>query len=217
MKRATPSEDPPNPLSGLILGDEHGDEIALEHLWRERAAAIVFLRHYLCVQCRVGSMELERDRDLLGPRPNVWLLGMGTPDQARAFKHQTGVRFPLLLSPDLRAYEAMNVPRGNLRQVFGFAAQRVARRRAKGLGLARNAAGGNRPKRRPEQDWHQLGGAFVFAPGGALVWGHRPRHAGDDASAAALGAALRAAEQTGSQAGPTTPIPTPAGGRKEVP
>jgi hypothetical protein len=22
---------------------------------------------------------------------------------------------------------------------------------------------GNRPKRRPAQDWHQLGGAFVFA------------------------------------------------------
>jgi peroxiredoxin len=184
----------PNPLSGFVLQDEHGDDVALDDLWRDRAAALVFLRHYLCVQCRVGSMELERDRDLLGPDPNVWLVGMGTPVQARAFKEQTGVRFPLLLSSDLRAYEAMSLPRGGLRQIFGIAAQRVAHRRAKGIGLDRVAEGGNRPKQRPEQDWHQLGGAFVLAPGGQIVWSHRARHAGDDPDHRLLGEALRNAD-----------------------
>ncbi len=184
-----------NPLRGATLQDQDGAYVALEELWRDRAAALVFLRHYLCVQCRVGAMELERDRDLLPPSPNVWLVGMGVPIQARAFKEQTGVRFPVLLSPDLGVYEAMELPRGSLRQIFGLAAQRVARRRANGIGLDRQAAGGNRPKKRPEQDWHQLGGAFVFAPGGELVWSHRARHAGDSPDHAQLGQALRRADQ----------------------
>ena len=195
MKRATSLGSAANPLSSFVLPDERGVDIELSELWQDRAVALVFLRHYLCVQCRVGAMELERDRDLLGPEPNLWLIGMGTQVQAAAFKQQTGVGFPVLLSPDMRAYEAMNLPRGSLRQVFGIAAQRVARRRARGAGLERTAEGGNRPKQRPEQDWHQLGGAFVFAPGGEIVWSHRARHAGDDADPRALGDALRAAER----------------------
>jgi peroxiredoxin len=195
VKRATSWGATGNPLRGTTLQDQDGADVVLEELWRDRAAALVFLRHYLCVQCRVGAMELERDRDLLPPSPNVWLVGMGEPIQARAFKEQTGVRFPVLLSSDLSAYEAMELPRGSLRQIFGLAAQRVARRRANGIGLDRQATGGNRPKQRPEQDWHQLGGAFVFARGGALVWSHRARHAGDSPDHAQLGQALRRADQ----------------------
>ncbi|HST55213.1 MAG TPA: peroxiredoxin-like family protein [Solirubrobacteraceae bacterium] len=179
------------PLNGFVLSDHAGEQVELASLWSERPAALVFLRHYLCVQCRVGAMELERDRHLLPSDPNVWLLGMGTPVQAQAFRQQTGVGFPILLSPDLAAYRAMDLPRGSLRQVFGFAAQRVARRRAKGIGLEREAEGGNRPKARPEQDWHQLGGAFVFARGGEVVWSHRARHAGDSPDHGLLGRALR--------------------------
>jgi peroxiredoxin len=190
MKRSSTLVDGSGGLAEFVLEDANGEKVALDELWRERAVALVFLRHYLCVQCRVGSMELERDRHLLGPEPNVWLVGMGTPEQARAFKQQTGVRFSMLLSPDMRAYEAMNLPRGSFRQIFGLAAQRVARRRAKGVGLDRSAEGGNRPKSRPEQDWHQLGGAFVFAPGGKLVWSHRARHAGDDPDHRLLAKAL---------------------------
>jgi peroxiredoxin len=194
-----------SPLSGFVLADEHGEDVGLDRLWDGRAAAFLFLRHYLCVQCRVGAMELERDRELLPPDPNLWVVGMGTPVQARAFKQQTGVRFPILLSPDLRAYEAMDLARGRIWQIFGPAAQRVARRRAKGVGLEREAVGGNRPKQPPEQDWHQLGGAFVFAAGGELVWSHRARHAGDDPDHRQLGEALRSAD--GER--PRRPIPAP--------
>lgn len=194
MARADAAGAVENPLSGLVLQDQDGTEVELDELWRSRPAAIVFLRHYLCVQCRVGAMELERDRQLLPAEANVWLLGMGTPVQAEAFRQQTGVRFPVLVSTDMRAYEAMNLPRGSFRQIFGLAAQRVARRRAKGVGLDREAEGGNRPKSRPEQDWHQLGGAFVFAQGGEVVWSHRSRHAGDSADHGELGEALRRAQ-----------------------
>lgn len=194
MESASAAGGTANPLSGFVLQDQDGAEVELDELWRIRPAAIVFLRHYLCVQCRVGAMELERDRQLLPAEPNVWLLGMGTPVQAEAFREQTGVGFPILLSPDMRAYEAMNLPRGSFRQIFGLAAQRVARRRAKGVGLEREAEGGNRPKSRPEQDWHQLGGVFVFARGGEMVWSHRSRHAGDSPDHGELGEALRRAQ-----------------------
>jgi peroxiredoxin len=214
MKRVAVPADGSSPLSGFVLQDEHGHNVALDDLWRERPAALVFLRHYLCVQCRVGSMELERDRHLLGADPNLWLVGMGTPTQARAFKQQTGVRFPVLLSPDMRAYEAMDLPRGSLRQVFGIAAQRVGRWCALGTGPARNAEGGNRPKRRPEQDWHQLGGAFVIAPSGRVLWSHRARHAGDDPDHRLLGEALRNATATQADVA-TSSATTPASGREE--
>jgi prostamide/prostaglandin F2alpha synthase len=194
MAAANAVESGANPLSGFVLQDQDGAEVELDELWRIQPAAIVFLRHYLCVQCRVGAMELERDRQLLPAEANVWLLGMGTPVQAEAFRQQTGVRFPVLVSTDMRAYEAMNLPRGSFRQIFGLAAQRVARRRAKGVGLDREAEGGNRPKSRPEQDWHQLGGAFVFARGGEVVWSHRSRHAGDSSDHGELGEALRRAQ-----------------------
>jgi peroxiredoxin len=215
VKRATASPDAPGSLSGFVLQDEHDNEVALDDLWRERAAALVFLRHYLCVQCRVGSMELERDRHMFGAEPNVWLVGMGTPAQARAFKQQTGVRFPVLLSSDMRAYEAMDLPHGSVRQIFGLAAQRVARRRAKGVGLDRSAEGGNRPKRRPEQDWHQLGGAFVFAPGGQVIWSHRAGHAGDDPDHRLLAEALLGGASTQADS-VASPNQTPASGQKEA-
>src|ERR1700722_10551931 len=194
MKRVSMLDVDPNPLRDYVLQDENETDVELRTLWRDRAVALIFLRHYLCVQCRVGAMELERDRHMLGPDPNVWLVGMGTPVQARAFKQQTGVRFPLLLSPDLQAYHAMDLPRGSLRQIFGLAAQRVARRRARGVGLDREAQGGNRPKARPEQDWHQLGGTFGFAHGVTIVWDHRARHARDDPDHVALAKALRDAD-----------------------
>ena len=106
------------------------------------------------------------------------------------------MRFPVLLSPDMSAYEAMDLPRGGVRQIFGWRAQRIARRRAKGVGLDRQAEGVNRPKQKPEQDWHQLGGAFVFASGGELVWAHRSRHAGDTPDHQELGDALRRADNS---------------------
>ena len=83
-----------NPLAEFVLQDENGGEVALSELWSERSGALVFLRHYLCVQCRVGSMELERDRDRLPPEPNLWLVGMGTPVQARAFRSKPACAFP---------------------------------------------------------------------------------------------------------------------------
>jgi hypothetical protein len=45
----------------------------------ELAAALVLRRHYLSVQCRVGSRKLARDRNRLDPDPNLWSVEVGTP------------------------------------------------------------------------------------------------------------------------------------------
>src|SRR5256885_17120230 len=88
----------------------------------------------------------------------VWRIGMGTPAHARAFKDETGVTFPLLLSPDKAAYEAMDLRRGSNAEVFAPRALGASLRRIRNL-----------PLRAPQQDWHQLGGTVVIRPRAAQL------------------------------------------------
>ena len=120
---------------------------------------------------------MHRHRKELDGR--LWLVGMGTPAHARAFKDQTGVTFPVLLSPDKKAYEAMDLKRAS---TAGLASPKAA---LKSLARARH-----QPLRPPEQDWHQLGGTFVIAPGGEVVFAHRGEYPGDEPDVGAIAAAL---------------------------
>ena len=120
---------------------------------------------------------MHRHRDRFGDR--LRLVGMGTPAHAQAFKEQTGVTFPILLSPDKQAYEAMDLERASTAAVFS------PRGALKSLGRARF-----QPLRAPEQDWHQLGGTFVIAPGGEVVLAHRSAFPGDEPDLDAVAAAL---------------------------
>jgi AhpC/TSA antioxidant enzyme len=109
----------------------------------------------------------------------LWLVGMGTPAHARAFKEETGVGFGVLLSPDKAAYEAMDLKRGSTRDVFSPRAALSSLRRV-----------AHAPLRPPEQDWHQLGGTFVIAPGGEVVFAHRAQHPADEPDVGAVARAL---------------------------
>ncbi|HEY3019956.1 MAG TPA: AhpC/TSA family protein [Solirubrobacteraceae bacterium] len=123
-------------------------------------------------------MQLHDHRDRFDGR--LWLVGMGTPAHARAFKDETGVTFPVLVSPDKAAYKAMDLRRGSTRDVFSPRALGVT------LGRLRHT-----PLRAPEQDWHQLGGTFVIAPGGEVVFAHRADHPADEPDIDAVAAALQ--------------------------
>jgi len=112
-------------------------------------------------------VQLHDRRDELDGR--LWLVGMGTPAHARAFKEETGVTFPVLLSPDKAAYGAMDLRRASVGEVFSPGALGATLRRLR-----------HQPMRMPEQDWHQLGGTFVIAPGGKVVFEHRADHPGDE-------------------------------------
>ncbi len=139
-------------------------------------------------------MQLHRDREKLAATGgDVWLVGMGTPAHARAFKEETDVEFPILLSRDKAAYRAMDLKRGSTREVFSPSTVLRGPLRALGAGGVGRARGGNLPVRPPQQDWHQFGGAFVIAPGGEVVYEHRSTEPGDtvptDTLAEALGRA----------------------------
>jgi hypothetical protein len=105
---------------------------------------------------------------------------MGTPAHAQRFKEETGVEFPILLSNDKAAYEAMDLKRGSNADVFAPRAALKSLRRIR-----------HQPMRPPEQDWHQLGGAFVIAPGGKVVFEHRAKDPADEADVESLLAALK--------------------------
>jgi len=135
-------------------------------------------------------MQLHRARKRLAATGgDVVLVGMGTPAHARAFKEETGVEFPILLSRDKAAYQAMELKRGSTMEVFSPRSITTTPLRALGVGSGR-AKGGNLPIRAPEQDWHQFGGTFVFAAGGELVFEQRARDPGDTVSVKDLEQAL---------------------------
>ena len=138
-------------------------------------------------------MQLHRAKDRLAATGgDVVLVGMGTRAHARAFKEETGIEFPILLSKDKAAYRAMELKRGSTREVFSPGQLKNSALRALGVGTGR-AKGGNLALRAPEQDWHQFGGAFVFAPGGELVFEQRARDPSDTATVEELESALKKA------------------------
>jgi AhpC/TSA antioxidant enzyme len=135
---------------------------------------------------------LQRDREgFAASGGDLVVVGMGTPAHARVFRDETGFEGRLLLSRDKAAYEAFDLDRASTARVFAPGSTIAGLRRSAGLtrrGLA--------PVKRPQQDWHQLGGAFVVAPDRAIVWAHRSRHPGDLPDNATVLSALRAAAST---------------------
>ena len=131
------------------------------------------------MHCRAQAVQLHDHRERFDDR--LWLVGMGTPAHARAFKDETGVTFPLLLSPDKAAYEAMDLRRGSNAEVFAPRALGASLRRIRHL-----------PLRAPQQDWHQLGGTFVIGPGDEVLFAHRAGDPADEPDIEAVASALRA-------------------------
>jgi AhpC/TSA antioxidant enzyme len=118
---------------------------------------------------------LQRDRHRFAASGgDLVAVGMGTPEQAQVFREETGFEGRMLLSRDKAAYDAFDLDRASTARVFSPQSTIAGVKRSVGLrrqGLA--------PVKRPQQDWHQLGGAFVVARGGEIVWDHRSRHPGD--------------------------------------
>jgi AhpC/TSA antioxidant enzyme len=139
------------------------------------------------MHCREHALQLQRDRDRFAATGGeLAVVGMGTPAMARDFRGELGVDARVLLSRDKEAYLTMDLERASTSQVFSPSALGSSVVRSAGL-LRRGKA----PAKAPQQDWHQLGGAFVIAPGGELVWEHRSRHPGDLPDHEAMLEALR--------------------------
>jgi len=110
------------------------------------------------------------------------VVGNGTPWFARAFRDELALDVPLLVDPGLAAYREAGLRRGALDTLRPAALMHALRAWRSG---ARQGA--------VQGDPWQLGGTFVVARGGRVLFRHVSREAGDHPRLADVLAALPAA------------------------
>lgn len=98
-------------------------------------------------------------------------IGMGSRDDAAAFKAETALPFPLLVDRPKDTYRMAGLIRGSTSDVLG---PKVWRR---GVGAV-----ARRGLRRPKQDYLQLGGTAVIGQGGELLMMRRAESSADNAT-----------------------------------
>jgi len=107
-------------------------------------------------------------------------VGLGDAMYAREFRKETGITFPLLIDELRQAYNAVELKSANLFHLLR-SDNKEARKRARDAGHHQHKLGKNP---------FQLGGSFVFGPGNVDRFTHISETFGDNASPAALIAAL---------------------------
>ncbi len=106
----------------------------------------------------------------------VAAIGMGDRNYARAFRDESGIRFPLLIDEQREAYRVAGLKRASLVHLL-YRANATARARAKAAGHRQHKLGANP---------FQLGGSFVFGPGNVDRFAHVSATFGDNADVARL-------------------------------
>jgi hypothetical protein len=107
-------------------------------------------------------------------------IGLGDRHYARAFREDAGITFPLLIDEQRKAYRVAELRSANLLHLLR-GDNAAARKRARTAGHRQHKLGPNP---------FQLGGSFVFGPGNVDRFAHVSQTFGDNASPAALLAAL---------------------------
>jgi hypothetical protein len=111
------------------------------------------------------------------------VVGNGTPAHAADFRDTQHILFPLLVDPQLAAYEAAGLRRGILGTLGPGSVGRALRAFRSGFRQGRT-----------QGDPWQLGGVLVIRPGGKLAYRQVSSEAGDHASPQELLAALDTAK-----------------------
>jgi hypothetical protein len=99
----------------------------------------------------------------------IALVGMGTPEEAQAFKTRFAVPFPVVADPQRELYHAFDLPRMS---PLGFLSPTLALR-----GLAAMAEGHTMGL--PQGDVRQLPGVFIIDGQGRSLSGHYARDPAD--------------------------------------
>ena len=116
-------------------------------------------------------MQLHRAREEFeAAGATLTLIGQATPRQASAFRRKTKIDLPVLADEPRQTYKLMGLRRASVGQLLGP--------RSVISGVKHGARSGVM-QGRIVGDAAQLGGAFVVAPGGELVFEQRSQHAGD--------------------------------------
>lgn len=122
----------------------------------------------------------EHQTEIEGKGARLAAIGLGGLAFAKAFREETGIRYPLLIDEDRLTYKAAGLKSANVLHLLR-ADNRVSRARAKAGGFRQTGVG---------KDPFQLGGSFVFAPGNVDRFAHVSDTFGDNAPVAKLLAAL---------------------------
>ena len=122
--------------------------------------------------------ERQAEFDAAGVR--LAAIGLGDANYGRLFREETGITFPLLIDDKRAAYKAAELQSGSLAQIFWKVNSR-ARKRGRRRGYRQHKTGRNP---------FQLGGSFVLARGGRLVFAHVSKTFGDNADPNVLLAAV---------------------------
>ncbi len=122
----------------------------------------------------------EQEQAFRSKGAHLAAVGLGDAQYAKAFREQTGIKFPLLIDERRQAYGALELKKAGLLHLFRKDNMQ-ARKRAKSAGHR---------QRRLGKDPLQLGGSFIFGPGGKEYFAHISETFGDNAQPATLLAAL---------------------------
>jgi hypothetical protein len=112
---------------------------------------------------------------------NLAAIGLGDMNYARLFREETGIKFPLLVDADRKAYQVAGLKSANLLHLFRPDNAR-ARTRAKSAGHRQHKLG---------QNPFQLGASFIFAPANRDLFAHLSQTFGDNANPKTLLSALK--------------------------
>ena len=123
----------------------------------------------------------DQEASFLEARANVAAVGLGDRAYAKAFRDETGIRFPLLVDEARAAYQAAGLRHASILHLLRTGNFR-ARRAAREAGFRQHRLGAN-PL--------QLGGSFVFGPGDVDRLAHVSQTFGDTLPVDALLAAVR--------------------------
>jgi hypothetical protein len=114
----------------------------------------------------------EYEQQFKSKQATLAVVGLGDAAYARAFREETGIKFPLLIDEQRTAYTALGLKKASLLHLLRKD-NAAARKRAK--------AGGHR-QHKLGKDPFQLGGSFVFAPGNVDRFVHISETFGDNAA-----------------------------------
>ena len=122
----------------------------------------------------------EKEDNFNNAGAHLAAVGLGDQRYARAFRDETGIKFPLLIDEHREAYHAVELKKASLLHLLRRD-NAIARKRAK--------AGGHR-QHRLGKDPLQLGGTFIFGPGNVDYFVHISETFGDDATPEQILAAI---------------------------
>ena len=156
-------------LDPFIVFDPDGHEVRMGQLWAERTAVLMFVRHFGCLFCRqqIASIGPFLDR-IRSCRAELFVVGHGSPEDARAFAAEQPLRAPLLTDPSRRSYCALDMRRGLASVLTPAVAARSLTALRAGFRQSRVAG-----------DPLQQGGVVVIAPGGVERFRFISQSAGD--------------------------------------